>query len=113
MLNRTADALLNPGAPKLDDTLAERGGRYGAFENHARVAMTFKDQLRLELARLNKVLASDQMQALDTIFDKIARVVNGDPNYPDNWHDIAGYATLVERRLVALATPTIGQGTKP
>ena len=32
---------------------------------------------------------------------KIARVLNGDPNYPDNWHDIAGYARLVERELGA------------
>ncbi len=28
---------------------------------------------------------------------KISRIVTGDPEHPDNWHDIAGYATLAER----------------
>ena len=26
---------------------------------------------------------------------KIGRVLNGDPNYDDNYRDIAGYATLL------------------
>ena len=83
----------------LEKTLKERGGRYGNFADHARVAMGIKDFIRGELQVRNKVLAVDQQQALDTIADKIARIVNGDPDYPDNWHDIAGYATLVDRRL--------------
>lgn len=28
---------------------------------------------------------------------KIGRILNGDPAYADSWHDIAGYATLVEK----------------
>jgi len=38
-------------------------------------------------------------QALTVIADKIARMLSGDPNYADNWHDIQGYAKLVEDRL--------------
>ena len=30
---------------------------------------------------------------------KIARILNGDLRYADSWHDIAGYATLVDKRL--------------
>jgi hypothetical protein len=30
---------------------------------------------------------------------KLARIVNGDPDYPDNWADIIGYCTLVLRRI--------------
>ena len=89
----------------LEETLTERGGRYGPFSEHARVAMTLKDAVRGELRRRNKALADDQIHALDVIFDKVARIVNGDPDYIDNWHDIAGYATLVERRLVAGVKP--------
>lgn len=33
------------------------------------------------------------------IAGKIARIINGDPNYVDSWHDIAGYATLIEQEL--------------
>jgi hypothetical protein len=44
-------------------------------------------------------LAPDQQEALEMIQHKIARILNGDPDYFDNWHDIAGYATLVAMRL--------------
>lgn len=33
------------------------------------------------------------------IFHKIARILNGDPNYADSWVDIAGYAKLVADEL--------------
>lgn len=35
----------------------------------------------------------------EMIAHKIARILNGDPNYADNWHDIAGYATLIDLQL--------------
>jgi len=40
-----------------------------------------------------------QRQALRVIVDKLARILNGDPDYIDSWHDLCGYATLVEQRL--------------
>jgi len=46
-----------------------------------------------------KALAHDQQEALDMICHKIGRILNGDPDYADNWHDIAGYAQLVADRL--------------
>jgi len=46
-----------------------------------------------------KTFATDQAEALDMIFSKIARILNGDPNHLDSWTDIAGYATLVADRL--------------
>jgi len=33
------------------------------------------------------------------IAHKIGRILNGDPDYQDSWHDIIGYARLVERQL--------------
>lgn len=44
-------------------------------------------------------LAPDQQEALDMICHKIGRIINGDPDYADSWHDIAGYAQLVADRL--------------
>ena len=44
-------------------------------------------------------MTDDQVIALDMICNKMARIVNGDPSYIDNWHDISGYATLVEQEL--------------
>jgi hypothetical protein len=43
-------------------------------------------------------LTPDKRQALTVIADKIARILNGDPEYKDNWHDIGGYAKLAEDR---------------
>lgn len=48
----------------------------------------------------NSEQLDDSMKtSLFMICNKMARIVNGDPNYIDNWHDIAGYATLVEQEL--------------
>ena len=83
----------------IDETLNERGQRYGKFEGQAQMTMTLKRSIRIALACRDKHLEDDQMEALDMICSKIARIVNGDPDYDDNWDDIAGYATLIAKRL--------------
>lgn len=81
----------------VSDTLAERGKRYGEFADHARIAQGIQDVMRA--APKWDSLDHDMKQALSVIADKIARILNGDPFYVDNWHDLSGYATLIERRL--------------
>lgn len=81
----------------IEATLVERGARYGAFKDHAVIAQDIQSAMR-KPEGWNK-LAPDQKQALTVIADKIARMLNGDPDYADNWHDIIGYAKLVEDRL--------------
>jgi len=81
----------------IDATLAQRGERYGKFREHAIVAQSIKRSMWKHPGW--ERLADDQKQALEVIADKMARIVNGDPNYLDNWHDIIGYAKLVEDRL--------------
>lgn len=83
----------------VNDVLQERGSRYGSFENHSLICQTLKAVINTNLIKLDKHLACDQQQALDVICDKIARMINGDADYLDNWVDIAGYATLVANRL--------------
>ena len=86
----------------IENTLAERGTRYGDFTDHARIAQNVQDVMRFTdgWGRLGAV----QKQALTVIADKIARILSGDPNYADNWHDIQGYAKLVEDRLPGAGT---------
>jgi Domain of unknown function (DUF6378) len=79
--------------------LAARGDKYGPFAGHAQVTQRLKSILVEELLRRRKTLAHDQQEALDMIFHKIGRIINGDPDYSDSWVDIAGYATLVAIRL--------------
>lgn len=83
----------------VDAILDERGKRYGTFTGHAAIAQLYKQETANFLTTLNKVLANDQQEALDMIFHKIGRIINGDPNYADSWVDIAGYAKLVADRL--------------
>lgn len=83
----------------VEQTLAERGQRYGDFADHAAIAQAVQDAMRLTRPNGWERLNDMQRQALTVIADKIARILSGDPNYADNWHDIQGYAKLVEDRL--------------
>jgi hypothetical protein len=78
-------------------TLEERGKRYGKFTGHAQITQAIKHSVYSHSGWAN--LSSDQREALEMIAHKIGRIVNGDPNYADSWHDIAGYAQLVADRL--------------
>tara|TARA_R110000868_G_scaffold261331_3_gene519435 strand:+ start:9859 stop:10134 length:276 start_codon:yes stop_codon:yes gene_type:complete len=83
----------------VDDTLTTRGQKYGPFVTQAQIAIRLKDVIRDELNKRYKRLEADQMEALDMIANKIGRIINGDADYDDSWHDIAGYAQLVADRL--------------
>jgi len=45
-------------------------------------------------------LPDDMREALDMVAHKIGRILCGDFNYSDSWHDIIGYVRLVEKRLL-------------
>ena len=81
------------------EVLEERGSRYGPFATHAAITQQLKNVVEKHLYHRGKVLADDQQEALDMIFHKIGRIINGDPDYADSWVDIAGYAKLVADRL--------------
>jgi hypothetical protein len=77
--------------------LAERGKRYGRFEQHAHIAQTLKQTMQMTGGW--ERLSADQKESLEMVQHKVARILNGDPNYADSWVDIAGYAKLVADRL--------------
>ena len=83
----------------VSNVLAAREAIYGKFSGHAEISQSLILTMQ-KFARLrNKLLAPDQREALQMIAHKIARILNGDPNYADSWQDIAGYAQLVANRL--------------
>lgn len=82
----------------IDKTLDERGQRYGEFTGHANVTQKLKRAMG-QHPGWHK-LQDDQREALEMTAHKIGRILNGDPNYIDSWHDIGGYVRLVEQRLV-------------
>lgn len=85
------------GKSEVRDTLNQRDKLYGGFANVAETSQSLKDVLRENANYEN--LNPMQREALEMIKHKIARIVNGDPDYKDNWVDIAGYAMLVADSL--------------
>ena len=91
----------------IEATLAERGSRYGDFTDNATICQRLQDVMRNTspvkvTGRGWHALSDDKKQALTVIADKIARILSGDPEYKDNWHDIQGYAKLAEDRCKEL-----------
>lgn len=97
----------------IDNTLEERGSRYGSFDEHARIAQNIK---RAMADSPNwAILEDDMKEALEMVAHKAGRILNGDPNYTDSWHDIIGYIRLVEKRLCQADTiqSTLSSTRKP
>ena len=98
LLTRSKESLTGlEKADTVDTTLEQRGYRYGPFSGHAE--MTMKLMRQMQCGRQWDYLNDSQQEALHMIAHKIGRILNGDPNYADSWHDIAGYATLVDNQL--------------
>lgn len=87
----------NVNKPAIDATLNERGSRYGAFTGHAAITQGLKSVMKATPKWA--ALHPDQKEALEMVQHKIGRILNGDPDYHDSWHDIVGYAKLVADRL--------------
>lgn len=83
----------------INDTLAQRGQRYGSFATQATHTQAIKRLFKKLMGSKWADLKDDQREALDMIANKLGRITNGDPHYTDSWHDIAGYAQLVSERL--------------
>lgn len=83
----------------IDETLKERGSRYGEFAEHAEVTQAIKNAMAL--GNNWHDLDDDMTECLEMVAHKIGRILNGDPNYIDSWTDIIGYVRLVEKRLIA------------
>lgn len=82
---------------KIGDVLKERGSRYGTLLGNGLLAQALKDVVR---SNANwESMTADKREAIDNIFQKIARAISGDSWYIDNWLDIEGYARLVREEL--------------
>lgn len=82
----------------VDKTLEERGNNYGQFKTHGVYAQGLKHVCRISPGWAK--MQEDQREAIEMIMHKVARLLNGNPHHIDSWHDIQGYAKLVEDRLI-------------
>ena len=79
------------------EILAERGKTHGDFGDNAEIS----EALMAVLARgpSYDLLTPTQVHALRMATHKMGRIVSGNPNEPDHWRDIAGYAELAADRI--------------
>lgn len=82
---------------EIKNTLAERGSRYGTFEDNAETTQKLMEVVAKCPSFKNWHRA--HKEAVHMIFHKIARMANGDEMYEDNPHDICGYSKLLEDYL--------------
>lgn len=82
----------------IDETLAERGAQYGDFGQHARITQNIKRAMK-DGTNWDK-LDDAKKEALEMMAHKVGRILNGNPEFHDSWHDIIGYLRLVEKELV-------------
>lgn len=80
--------------PKVDKTLKERQSQYGDFNDVART--TGQLMAIIHNSANGQTMPYSHDEALHMICSKVARIVNGDYNNLDSWHDIGGYAKLIE-----------------
>lgn len=80
----------------IDTTLSQRQSQYGCYEDVAHVTQQILSALRI--GNYDN-LPAPMKESLHMIASKMARIVNGDPEYLDNWHDIGGYAKLIEKLI--------------
>ena len=80
---------------KLSDDLKARDKSHGCFYKTARVSQSIKWVMRHEgdWTKLTHI----QMEALDCIAMKIARIISGNQDWLDSWYDIQGYAELARQ----------------
>lgn len=82
----------------LDETMDERGNRYGDFGEIARLSEKIQNLIfeQDERSFIESQMNPAQREAVRQISTKLARAACGDADYPDNWHDIQGYGRLAE-----------------
>ena len=78
-------------------TIDERQRQYGDIAETASIDMVLNNVMRDTDGWED--LSNIQVHCLNQINVKIARILNKGQNHKDNWHDIQGYAKLVEDSL--------------
>lgn len=81
----------------IEATLAERQAQYGDFKDVAATTERLFAELKGGASFVD--LSNEQRMAMYMICSKMARIVNGDVNHLDSWHDIGGYSKLIEDSL--------------
>ena len=84
------------GTDNVNTTLEEREVQHGSFHDNAFIEY----KLRAILTATGDRLGPTQHIAVGRIMMKLGRILSGGHRHSDTWHDIAGYALLIEKELL-------------
>lgn len=80
----------------VERTLKNRAEEYGDFTEQAQITQMIMVAIQTEKLDIAPPYVRE---AVHMIASKLARIANGTPLHRDSWHDIQGYAKLVEDRI--------------
>jgi hypothetical protein len=81
----------------IHDTLDEREKTYGNYADNCKLTQDMKDIVHAHPRWVT--MSPDKKQSVEMILYKIARIITGDHGHKDSWHDIGGFALLIEQDL--------------
>lgn len=85
---------------KIQDVLEVLNQRQKTHGEFSEVSKTYADFIKiLEKTGFFNKCEDHHRLAIDVIFQKLARILNGDMNFYDHWVDICGYSELVKKEL--------------
>lgn len=105
MAEKYPDAEQKSTPAGIEQTIKERGETHGDFSENAEIAQIIKNVFRGNAKDGWTNMPAEAREALDMIASKLCRILSGGYNYIDNWHDIQGYAALVEKYLYKAKQP--------
>ncbi len=87
------------------DIIQIRESTHGDWKVQSRKAQEIKGLFATQSEGF--LFSTSQKEALDLIATKLSRIMTGDPNEPEHWLDIAGYATLVYNDLKGIKSKDV------
>lgn len=81
----------------IEETLRDRQSSHGDYHEQAELACALRDTMATGVCW--RSLTKVEKDALLMIAVKVSRILTGNPHAVDHWHDIQGYAALVELDL--------------
>lgn len=81
----------------IKETLESRKNAHGSFWESSATCTRLKDTM---MSTPNwTVMEPAKQRALEMVMEKVSRILWGDHNFADHWHDIAGYVSLIDNYL--------------
>lgn len=81
----------------IKETLESRKNAHGCFWESSNTCSNLKRTMQLTPNWPDMEPA--KQRALEMVMEKVTRILYGDHNFADHWHDIAGYVSLIDNYI--------------